>query len=1187
MSEDNGFSVEILHIGWVNMYAPFYLNVMRYREKGVRLVKNSGSGSDVEINADNNFFCKAEKSFKIRDTKPLLTSFQGKKLEEIRFIKVDTDDDIIKMLTDNQAEQNIFRIALCEPVFLGKPESDQNKFEWDIFINRLLLWGLADLALLKKYKLLESRDIVSRLFQTNISTSLETIKDNLNKLKGTQKQLHVYSYKEGTTIYKKVQNIFKKEEVKDYVKFIEANLEEIYEPLGHIDPTSNKKDQNPWIIFTAEPTKAFKKYNINRHEDIGFISSSTARTVDFTALICKSEQLETRKEFRKFFYSFKEKLQNTIENFYKSPSFKSIASNKEEQFDLLEWEIYRNQRIYTFDIKKEAEKWKTVFDGIATKIQNQAEQDNQSEIFRVKEYEPKNLRDDEKNFIDTIAIGQESKISGDDDLKSTAFFVLGVLSRLHNAQQLASKKSAIAAIISRNMSHNLGSHVINYLKHFVDILGMSLCVGTKKNLELFKFDTKYLQTMVEEENIDKDFSERIVWRTGGAGQASFLEESLYRFLEYLNRRMEFIATMTTSVPSTPLVMNFDSEIWKPMVHENSFLVDFIAKSDLDAKMKLSLNWRLSKSSKDKKNLEIAIPDGVVGCHALYTIIENFIRNSAKHGSQGSEEDKLEITIDISEYNDDYFEVKIFDNLKNGGDLIKILNNLQLQEQKDVQKSGKHQKPFIQFEERKHNDLSEFHVLNPRLIDKTGNLIHQMWGIKEMFIGACFLRGFTLEEYNLKHDELPALSVGTDKNGNLIYNFYITKPKFLLTLSQSDCKDFEHFKEETFKDRGVDLLDYGTFEKGKYFIRHRFCLLHMCPSKELGACEVNNGKSRCVDEYNNWISRNENLLPYRIFCDCKYIPKDRDWVKWKKEWTTNIEDFDCLKERLYSEWIKKFYKLKELPSLIIIDPKTDQATWKTEAKFPDLSASRDKSVDKLKAFFNEDKPESAVIFWFHFMKNSGTKEYLKARKEINKNCSKVAWEDLSGGNATNHLIREVNNSSDIRLRKYEIIEACLASVVIIDERIYNNCDADLYNFNWDWRDVRVYNFAIKKDEIDGDKTKKYFISKYSRKIDWIDLDNGYDFLKNGKNEKTDFLVIHRGIIEKILETEKEEVVDGLFANLMSVARFIIVDSGRGKPDYISKSRYVRFINLENLYQWFFDCKISLVRGLFSLINREGV
>ena len=750
--------------------------------------------------------------------------------------------------------------------------------------------------------------------------------------------------------------------------------------------------------------------------------------------------------------------------------------------------------------------------------------------------------------------------------------MLGVLSRLHKAQQLASKKSAIAAIISRNMSHNLGSHVINYLKHFVDILGKSLSLGWIPECNEYTFDIGALEKYVEQGDLDKNFKEeKIVWDGGDLGEISCLDESRYRFLEYLNRRMEFIATMTTSVPSTPLVMNFDAEILKPMVHKNSFLVDFIAKSDLDEKMELSLNWRLSNSSKDRKNLEIAVPDGVVGCHALYTIIENFVRNSAKHGSQGSEEDKLEIRIDISEYDNDYFEVKISDNLKNGKDLIKILKNLQAQ--KDPQEQAKNQKPFIQFEKRNDND---FYVLNPRLIDETGNLIHHLWGIKEMFIGACFLRGLTPQEYNLKHDKLPVLSTGTDKDENLVYNFYITKPKFLLILSKKDCNDFRNLEGNQFKDNGVDFLDYETFEQGKYFIRHRFCLLHFCPSKDLGQCVVNNGKSKCADDYNNWIAKNENLLPYRIFCDCQYSPTDRNWVSWKSEWT-NITNFNELQNNLYPKWIKHFYELDAIPSLIIIDSKTNKEHWKDEAVFLESN--------ELKSYFCDNKPESAVIFYSHLMKDQQEKQSLK--KTIDKNCSRVIWEEISGGNATNHLIREVTGSSDVGLRKYELIEACLASVVIIDERIYNNCEANLYDFNWNWRDIRVYNFVIKKDEENEDEKKKWFISKHSGKIEWKDLNDGYSFLKFEKDKKTDFLVIHRGIIEKILKTEREERVDELFENLMNVARFIIVDSGRGKPDYILKSRYVRFTNLENLYQWFFDCKVSLVRGLFSLINREEV
>jgi len=256
-------------------------------------------------------------------------------------------------------------------------------------------------------------------------------------------------------------------------------------------------------------------------------------------------------------------------------------------------------------------------------------------------------------------------------------------------------------------------------------------------------------------------------------------------------------------------------------------------------------------------------------------------------------------------------------------------------------------------------------------------------------------------------------------------------------------------------------------------------------------------------------------------------------------------------------------------------------WGKQATFLD-------EPEELNNIISNNKPESIVILKSHLYKRPD-ESFIQMLENIKSTLTNVGCEDITGSNSSSIYVRGVNTKEEdeevinkqAKFRKCELIESLLASVTIIDERIYNNCDQDEYKFNWQRRDIRVYDY-------DSENAK--FISKLNNtgKPDIQGSLIDYNFIKrgDGHEKKVDFLVLHRGIIEKMIGTENDNKVFELFDKLNQVARFVVVDSGRGKPEYIKESKVVRFTNLENLYQWFFDCKVSLVRGLFSLINREG-
>lgn len=249
-------------------------------------------------------------------------------------------------------------------------------------------------------------------------------------------------------------------------------------------------------------------------------------------------------------------------------------------------------------------------------------------------------------------------------------------------------KSAKAAIMSRNMSHNLGSHVMSYLKqHLGSVKDM---LNDRIFSLLFESEDDMLQKLSEEvkkkiENSDKIALPFLV----GLGQ----------FISYLQERQDFIATIATDFIPYYSNVNFKDFIYDELnpdkryerhkdranLKVDNILLGNIARSeglgrptsptqntigesdlsDIIIKFRKfdgnpvegtdangvaidETNQDIiekKKSLNDMRDYDVSLPGGVVGRQAIFSIIENVIRNAAKHGNW-RKNNKLELTIDI-------------------------------------------------------------------------------------------------------------------------------------------------------------------------------------------------------------------------------------------------------------------------------------------------------------------------------------------------------------------------------------------------------------------------------------------------------------------------------------------------------------------------------------------------------------
>lgn len=304
----------------------------------------------------------------------------------------------------------------------------------------------------------------------------------------------------------------------------------------------------------------------------------------------------------------------------------------------------------------------------------------------------------------------------------------------------AHTKSAIASIMSRNGSHNIGSHVLSALSHNV---------GTMPD-------------------------DRVLY-------------------QYIQHRMDYIANVTADIPTwtqpTMLVGELmrgfysqrhllehiaESEGLSAWEFQNPNLTETAAKNQ-HAKIRLLLRRKDEKGTfvpvidYDKANggvdlsrdVALAVPGGVVGNHAFYTILENVIRNAAKHGwstkrPQDREQSNLEVVID--------FEDK-------GGEVVFTVWDNQSNDDAVKEKSGK------SLVERQTERVSQ------KFIADDGRLRRENWGMAEIKISAGYLMSRGIDEIGgLVKGATPIVTPcpvkDEDENGcvhRLGYRFSIRKP----------------------------------------------------------------------------------------------------------------------------------------------------------------------------------------------------------------------------------------------------------------------------------------------------------------------------------------------------------------------------------------------------------------------------
>jgi len=686
-------------------------------------------------------------------------------------------------------------------------------------------------------------------------------------------------------------------------------------------------------------------------------------------------------------------------------------------------------------------------------------------------------------------------------------------------------KAAVTAIMARNLSHNIGSHVLAYLIQELE--------NKIRELEAKIHNLREKAERSEEPNRSKLNSHVKHLKHKQRGMRN--HKNLY---QYLQHRMDFVAEVTTAGPAWEMSLDFEKDIFPEFgglkASQDYLPQEIILKYILHSEgIDLSIgNFHLQV---DDRCNRISVPDGVVGKHAFYGILENFIRNAAKH-YKGPSREGLEIRIELRVPNhlpeklrSDFIELRIWDMRPSSCRMFEIEENGRKVKKSIVEKL----RGFI-----------EVGKPNAALTNDEGELEPGGWGLKEMRVSAAFLRKLDAkelikkdssgEEFNpplleilcgdpsgkefLCCSDTPSCRHPEGFQNRLGFRFYLRKPKELLVIAKNATISVNNIFEIEKKEE-PDLWkpdDSGL----KSEIPHRILL-------------IESGKKNRYSE-----------SPHVSCRVMTYDPADDG----------PIDDEYYL--RLYERFIKEeicydpsyqFPKLvNTLPEPCQFDPHGYSIEW--DYKKPDL-------------IYNN------IVFQNH-------PEELNA-EEFNLFFEKSHYfQPVSGAYSTRAKLCSISKLSSKLIKKHlylELLESAMTQVIIVDERVSEWVKNQAFH-RMQIRDVlmkmNIFIVNVNKGRVKSAELRSKLLEAQENDK------NPFGVFHSEVRKNAHFFVIHLGILNK-LDNGAEDLMHSV------KCRWKVVDSGRGvhRSEIPQDCKFVEISALQQLLANY--DKHGLVQTLFSL------
>jgi len=707
--------------------------------------------------------------------------------------------------------------------------------------------------------------------------------------------------------------------------------------------------------------------------------------------------------------------------------------------------------------------------------------------------------------------------------------------RLNKAEIMAS----LAQVMARNLSHNIGSHVFSHLS------GEKICSQLEEKIKA--------NTYISIINIDEKFLKP--------------NPQLAYFNQYVKNRMAYLSEVTYGIPSTLASKKMYSEVFRELDRVRLLLNYISGKTEFKYQIQLKYTdkngttYKLSKS----KDIPAAFPSDITGCQAFYNIIENIIRNTAKHSQISVNNDNnkpITFTINIRE---------IFPDKQN--------TPLDYQQYYCVEIDDGIQKDNITELVEKMEDF-----LEKTATDERGNLRREGLGCIEMESSAAFLRQISDVDYEIQKEKerrkfhnllvdtepekqlkdtdikrkiggvldkneeyvplLEAFSAETDnKNKALGYRFYIKKPQEFLLVGDwnisNDAKSALLGQGILIKSKR-ELL--GELEKNASFA-HRF-VISTITEQDFFAEKTITEKTFSEGVIERRTSESKEL-EYKALLPNRWCYVDGDNIN---EITNLItaSDFDIVS---LEAKVWELFLGKSLLDEVLLQNGAD--------------------IDKMK---NIELKEKQIVLIDH-----SAIKYDDFIKEKQKNPSISTWIEILSSNAQNKLPffyladdlseyrtnvnqSEFDNNNISIIIKGQLWDSYGSRILVIEDRIqtYSKTEITVDNNNFSVDEI-LLNSGV-------------FITKENLNKSSLDVGN---LIPNINKEidtvKPKFVLIHYSILESVYGNyyNNRKKIDECLRNWVEdKGCIVVVTSGRGRHT-IQLPPYIRFLNMSSVSYAFME------------------
>lgn len=675
----------------------------------------------------------------------------------------------------------------------------------------------------------------------------------------------------------------------------------------------------------------------------------------------------------------------------------------------------------------------------------------------------------------------------------------------------AAVSAAIAQVMARNMSHNFGSHVLSNLisdKVYENLRDAAV----QSDLKMFKSFALENDLFKENEN-----------------------HQLQYFFQYLKSRMDYLSEVTFGVSNLLTTKMVYNDVMKELDQVRILLNYISGVSDFKYQFQILHNNKKIDLTTEN-DIGIAFPSDVLGCQAFYNIIENIIRNTAKHSKPTQNGETLIFTINIRDNfanTDDLKDIEGINELY----CVEIDNGVAENDIDTLINGTNDKKGLIDF-------------LNDSVLDEYNNLRSHSLGLLEMKSSAAFLRQIDLPEivsddyfvdksdsyYHERNGQkrLNILKAFKTDNGHLGYRFFVQKPKEILLVGDDwrICTKEENENEEQWKEKEENirkqLLNYGiqiiktnefkTAMKEGVSFAHQFLLYSTEVSQAVNAKDY------------------KTLLPLR-----KISVNEEDWTEISGYWTpqeqqpSNLNFKDAFQKLKDWAWHKAWHKLWHEESVSISISGALNSS-RHQVVFLDHGDTFDNTKESAKTKISEGEIVEAWV------ENMTSKTYGKLPR----------YSELASKGSDKPFTNYIENLFEEEGLRIELLEAYHNKIIVIDERVQRFAEKNNENGISCMELFKSTNVCCPPlSDIPLDPTDFVKNNLIGKVIDFIDRSLNKDA----------FLLIHYGILERMYSGNVTSIKNQLIS-WADIAKRVVVTSGRGAHS-LDLPHSVCFANLSSV------------------------